>query len=138
MEAGLIVELNKEQAEDIDDRLAEYDRKIIGEEPEGDIRLGVIVDDELVAGIDATMPEYWIMYVSTLFVDEAYRRRGIASRLMAEMESRARAMGAKHIRLDTFDFQGVDFYRNLGYEEVGYYASNDGAYAEHFFLKRLL
>jgi len=138
MEAGLIVELNKEQAEDIDDRLAEYDRKIIGEEPEGDIRLGVIVDDELVAGIDATMSEYWIMYVSTLFVDEAYRRRGIASRLMAEMESRARAMGAKHIRLDTFDFQGVDFYRNLGYEEVGYYASNDGAYAEHFFLKRLL
>ena len=133
-----IIEMTAEQADDIDDRLADYDRAIIGEEPQGKIQLGVVIDGELVGGIDAQMSEYWIMYVSTLFVDEAYRRRGIARLLMSEMEKRARELGAKHIRLDTFDFQGVDFYRSLGYEEVGYYSSNDGAYAEHIFLKRLV
>jgi ribosomal protein S18 acetylase RimI-like enzyme len=133
-----MIELSNEQIEDIDDRLSAYDRSHHRRAPEGKVELGVMVDGQLVAGIFAEMSGISEMYVSTLFVDEAYRRRGIASRLMAAMESRARAMGAKHIRLDTFDFQGVDFYRNLGYEEVGYYASNDGAYAEHFFLKRLL
>ena len=47
-----------------------------------------------------------ILYVGTVFVDEEYRRRGIGTMLMAEVEHRALALGADTIRLDTFNWQG--------------------------------
>ena len=41
------------------------------------------------------------------------------------------------IRLDTFDWQGQDFYRALGYETVGQYENAEDGFSEYFFLKRL-
>ena len=57
--------------------------------------------------------------------------------LMAELEQRARAMGANMIRLDTFDWQGKAFYEALGYEIVGSYENRQDGFSEYFFLKRL-
>ena len=56
---------------------------------------------------------------------------------MQEMESRAKKMGANIIRLDTFNWQGKDFYEAIGYEMVGSYENKFDGYSEHFFLKRL-
>lgn len=39
------------------------------------------------------------------------------------------------IRLDTFDFQGREFYRALGYEEIGHYENALDSFSESFFLK---
>jgi ribosomal protein S18 acetylase RimI-like enzyme len=72
-----------------------------------------------------------------MFVDERYRRKGYGTRLMREMERRAAEMGATLIRLDTFDWQGKDFYEALGYEIVGSYENVPEGYAEYFFVKRL-
>lgn len=41
------------------------------------------------------------------------------------------------IRIDTFDWQGRDFYTSLGYEQVGKYNSEIDGFSEHFFLKRI-
>ena len=41
------------------------------------------------------------------------------------------------IRLDTFNWQGKEFYEALGYEIVGRYENDEEGYAEYFFLKRL-
>lgn len=46
-------------------------------------------------------------------------------------------MGANTIRLDTFSWQGKDFYQALGYQEVGHYENQEDGYAESFFLKRI-
>ena len=54
-----------------------------------------------------------------------------------EMEKRAKALGANTIRLDTFNWQGRDFYEALGYRIVGSYDNNDDGYSEYFFLKRI-
>jgi GNAT superfamily N-acetyltransferase len=137
LDVGEIIHLDSAQAEDIYNRLDSTYLETIGVEPEGEINLGVLINGDLIAGVRASMIEYWTMYVSTLFVDEAYRRRGIATLLMNEMEKQARALGAKMIRLDTFSWQGVEFYQQLGYEEIGHYTSSDGDYSEYFFLKRL-
>ena len=101
-----IVQLNEEQAEEIENRLDSFDRDFIRYKIDGSIRLGIEEDGKLIAGLDACMTAFRILYVSTVFVDEEYRRKGIGKRLMREMEKQAKAMGADMIRLDTFDWAG--------------------------------
>jgi GNAT superfamily N-acetyltransferase len=132
-----IVELNDEQVEDIENRLEQYDKKHITYEIPGYIRIGVVNDGKLIAGADACMTAFKILYVSTVFVDEDYRNDKIGTLLMKEIEKRAGLLGANMIRLDTFDWQGRDFYCSVGYEEVGFYENNADGFSEHFFLKRL-
>ena len=46
-------------------------------------------------------------------------------------------MGVNLIRLDTFSWQGKEFYEALGYEVVGSYENPTDGYAEFFFIKRI-
>ncbi len=130
-----VIDLTDEQVTDIEQRLEAYDEVRTGPTAEGDVEIGVVVDGKLVAGASGTMTSFDIFYLSTLFVDEDHRGTGLGRRLMETIEQRAAALGARLIRLDTFDWQGPGFYERLGYEQVGHYAA-DG-FAEHFFLKRL-
>ncbi len=50
-----------------------------------------------------------------LWVDPAYRRRGIGARLVGAFENRAREHGCSTFYLETFDFQSPGLYRSLGY-----------------------
>jgi GNAT superfamily N-acetyltransferase len=52
-----------------------------------------------------------------LWVREELRRRGIGQGLLAEAERRALALGCHSSWLDTFSFQGPDFYPKFGYHE---------------------
>ena len=132
-----IIDLNEEQLEDIENRIEEYDESHITYHMEGSIHIGIKENNQLIAGLDACMTAFKIMYVSTVFVNEEYRRQGYGTILMKEMESRAKGMGANTIRLDTFDWQGKEFYEALGYQLVGNYSNNDDHYSEYFFLKRI-
>lgn len=132
-----IIELNDSQVEDIENRLEQYDRQHMGDEVSGNIRIGVVDDDKLIAGADACMTAFRILYVSSVFVDENYRNQKVGTLLMNEIEERAKSLGANMIRLDTFNWQGRDFYLSLGYEEVGSYENEVDNFSEHFFLKRL-
>ena len=132
-----LIPLSEEQAEDIETRLSAYDGHHMRRRLEGQIRLGIEEDGKLIAGLDACVTAFRILYVSTVFVDEAYRRKGVGTALMRGMEKRAAAMGVDTIRLDTFDWQGKAFYEALGYEIVGHYENRTDGYAEYFFLKRL-
>ena len=49
----------------------------------------------------------------------------------------AKELGANTIRLDTFSWQGKEFYEALGYQIVGHYENETDGYAEYFFLKRI-
>ena len=132
-----IIELNDTQVEDIENCLDEYDKKHITYKISGSIRIGIKDGDKLIAGADACMTAFRILYVSTVFVHEDYRKNKIGTLLMNEIEKRAKLMGANMIRLDTFNWQGRDFYHSLGYEEVGSYDNKVDGFSEHFFLKRL-
>ena len=54
-------------------------------------------------------------YVDTLFLPPALRRRGLGSRILAMVESTARARGCSQIVLQTHDFQAPAFYERLGF-----------------------
>ena len=53
------------------------------------------------------------------------------------MEKRAKEMGLNTIRLDTFGWQGKEFYESLNYEVVGSYENTIDGYMEYFFMKRI-
>lgn len=133
-----IVNLTNKQLEDIESRLEDYDKEYTKNDLKGAIRIGIKDDNgNIIAGLDAVVTTFKILYVSTLFVDEKYRRQGIGTQLIKEMELRAKKLGVNTIRLDTFDWQGKDFYKAVGYELVGNYSNIEDGYAEYFFLKRI-
>lgn len=132
-----IIDLTEEQVDIIESKLDEYDKNYIHYKLDGRIQIGIEEDGKLVAGLDACMTAFKILYVSTVFVDENYRGKGYGRVLISEMEERAKLLGANTIRLDTFDWQGKDFYEAIGYEMVGYYDNRDDGYSEYFFLKRI-
>ena len=133
-----LIDLTEEQAEEIESRLSEFDEKYITYRMDGSIRIGIEEDGKLIAGLDACITAFRILYVSTVFVDEAYRRKGYGARLIREMEKRAAAMGVNTIRLDTFNWQGKDFYEAMGYTAAGHYENADDGYSEYLFVKRIM
>ncbi len=132
-----IIDLNESQVEYVEEQLDIYGEKFIPQKMSGTIQIGIEEDGRIVAGLDACVTAFKILYVSTVFVDENRRRKGYGRRLMAEMERRAKEMGVNTIRLDTFNWQGKEFYEALGYDIVGSYENADDGYAEYFFLKRI-
>ena len=132
-----IRDLTEEQTEDIEERLSAFDEKYISYKMDGCIRIGMEDGGKLIAGLDACVTAFRILYVSTVFVDEEYRRKGIGRQLIREMEARAARMGVNTIRLDTFNWQGKEFYEALGYRSVGHYDNREDGYSEYFFLKRI-
>ena len=132
-----IIDLNEEQVEDIKSRLDSYDKNHITYRMSGEIKLGIIHNDKLVAGIIGCMTAFRIFYVSTMYVDETCRGKGLGTRLIKELETKAIQLGANMIRLDTFDWQGAEFYKKMEYTQVGSYKNDIDGFVEYFFLKRL-
>ena len=62
-----------------------------------------------------------IGYVVTLDVAPPWRRRGLARRLMAEVETRVRAAGGAGMALHVFkgNTAAMQFYESIGYGRVG-------------------
>ena len=127
-----IIDLNEEQTEEIEARLSAFDENHITYKMNGCIRIGMEESGKLIAGLDACITSFKILYLSTMFVDEEYRRKGIGARLIREMEKRAAQMGVNLIRLDTFNWQGKEFYEALGYECAGHYENAEDGYSEYF------
>jgi DNA-binding MarR family transcriptional regulator/GNAT superfamily N-acetyltransferase len=72
-----------------------------------------------------------------MWVSPAARGLGLGRRLLAELEARAAASGARTVRLETNRAltEAIELYRSAGYREVE--AFNDEPYAHHWFEKRL-
>ena len=132
-----IIDLNEEQIVVVENKLSAFDENYITYKMNGSIQIGIEDDGKIVAGLDACITAFKILYVSTVYVDEEYRRKGYGKHLINEMEKRAREMGINTIRLDTFSWQGKEFYEALNYEIVGSYENEIEGYAEYFFLKRI-
>ncbi|MGH7046855.1 MAG: GNAT family N-acetyltransferase [Stellaceae bacterium] len=99
--------------------LDRYNRAFLGET--GYSRMGFFVRDErreVKAGLVGTTYAAWL-FVAELWVHEGLRRRGIGSGLLALAEQRAVELGCHTALLDTFSFQGPEFYPRFGYEVFG-------------------
>lgn len=75
--------------------------------------------------------------VKRMWVSETARGLGIGGRLLEWLEARARAAGARAVRLDTNQalVEAIGMYRSRGYVEVDPF--NDDPYVDHWFEKHL-
>ena len=108
-----------EDWEGLGQALDTYNRQFLGET--GFSRMGFFVRDDggvVRAGLVGTTYAGWL-FVAELWVHADLRRRGIGSGLLALAEQRAVALGCHSALLDTFSFQGPQFYPRFGYEVFG-------------------
>jgi ribosomal protein S18 acetylase RimI-like enzyme len=75
--------------------------------------------------------------IEWLWVEESRRGSGLGRRLMLAAEREALVRRCAVVRVNTHTFQAPDFYRALGYEEVGRAHDAPVAHGEVFFAKRL-
>lgn len=75
--------------------------------------------------------------VKRMYVVRPARRRGIARRILGELETLARELGHARVRLDTSAVQpeALALYHATGYVEIADY--NGNPFATHWFEKRL-
>lgn len=133
-----IVSLNESQINEIEEQLDEFDQKHVTYKMDGNVSIGIEYNGKIIAGLNASITAFRILYVSTVFVQEKFRRIGLGRAMMSKMECEAKKMGVNMIRLDTFGYQGVNFYKSLDYEIVGHYANKIDNFEEYFFVKHLL
>ena len=93
-------------------------------------------DGELYAGLDGYTWGGYAM-IEWLWVAESKRGEGLGTRLVRAAEAEAAARDCAVIRVNTHTFQAPDFYRALGYEEIGHAVDAPVGHGEFFFSKRL-
>ena len=74
--------------------------------------------DDLIAGLIGETGWEWL-HVEMLWVAEAWRRRGLGRQLLQAAEHEAALRGARHVYLETFDYQARPFYERQGYVVFG-------------------
>lgn len=95
---------------------------IAARSPLVDLRLlTVLLRDEnhqVVGGALGWTKRGWLE-INVVWVHEQLRGQGYGTQLMQAAEQEALARGCLQVYLSTFDFQAPEFYRKLGYEEIG-------------------
>jgi N-acetylglutamate synthase-like GNAT family acetyltransferase len=124
----------------IQSKIIEFNRsKVAFTQDEEPIYQNYIIknNDKIIAGINAMIYHWGILYVDVLFVDENHRNKNLGSKLLQKVENEARVMGASIVHLDTFDFQAKDFYIKHGYTIFGVMEDCPTGHNRYYFSKRL-
>jgi GNAT superfamily N-acetyltransferase len=107
----------------LDNKLVEFNReKVSFQQSEDWIVLSYALKDEtgqVMAGINATLYCWNILYVDILYVEDSHRGKGYGKLLLDRAESESLKLGGYMSHLDTFDWQAKEFYEHLGYEVFG-------------------
>lgn len=123
MKDYIIREGNSEEADLIVDRIVEYNLSKVPLKQEVPFlwinRVIENTNEEIIAGILSKIYCWNCVYIDVLWIKEEYRKDGLGSRLLKEVEKIAKDKGCHLIHLDTFDFQAKDFYIKHGYEVFG-------------------
>lgn len=118
-----IEESRKEEIDLVENKIIEYNEsKVPFETSIPSSKINKNIKDEkgnIIAGINSIYYSWKCLYIDALWVKEKYRKEGLGSKLLNEIEETAKEYGCHLIHLDTFDFQAKDFYIKQGYEIHG-------------------
>ena len=129
-----------EEAEFIDNEIVEYNKaQVPFTQKETPLFKNFVIKDhgKIIAGVNACIYHWGILYIDVLFVHENYRGQNLGRQLLDHIESEAISIGAYMSHLDTFDFQAKDFYLKHGYEVFGTLENCPSGH-NRFYLKKML
>ncbi|HEV8718324.1 MAG TPA: GNAT family N-acetyltransferase [Candidatus Binatia bacterium] len=111
-----------------------------GIEPRNYRPLVIFLYDEtetVVGGLVAATVWGWL-HVKEFWIAEQYRSQGWGTKLLELAERQAMGRQCHHAFLDTFDFQALGFYQQLGYEIFGSLADFPQGHVRYFVKKCLV
>jgi GNAT superfamily N-acetyltransferase len=112
-----------EERELLDNKLVEFNREKVPFQQSADwidlSHMLKVETEEAIAGINAMLYCWNILYIDILYVEEAHRGKSYGKILLAKAENEAKQLGGYMSHLDTFDWQAKEFYEHLGYEIFG-------------------
>lgn len=91
--------------------------------------------DKVIGGIITQIACWEMIEVEALWIDENYRGKGLATKLLKLVEDKAIEKNCKLAQLDTFDFQAKDFYEKLGYSIFGIIENIPKGH-NHYYMKK--
>lgn len=123
MNKYMIENSTREEAGIVDDGIVEYNKTQVPytQEPTF-IPINKVIkapNGDIMAGINTILYCWNCLYIDVLWVKHEYRKDGLGTALLNEVEAIAKEKGCKLIHLDTFDFQAKDFYEKHGFEIFG-------------------
>lgn len=137
----IIKEGTKIEADFIVDKLVDYNlSKVPSKQDINFLWINRFIEDKcgnIVAGILSKMYCWKCIYIDAVWVKEEYRKDGLGSKLIEEIEKIAKEKDCNLIHLDTFDFQAKDFYIKHGYEVFGILDECPEGHKRYFMKKNL-
>jgi GNAT superfamily N-acetyltransferase len=137
-----LYESTTEDSDYVDDKLVAFNKASVPfQQSEDWISLSHVLKNDsgqVIAGVNATLYCWKIMYVDVLYVDDAYRGKGYGKLLIEEAERKAKRLGGYLSHLDTFDWQAKGFYELMGYTVFGTLADCPRGHSRYYMKKQLL
>lgn len=93
-------------------------------------------DGKMIAGVVAILKGQYLD-LQYLWVDDEYRKAGLGSQLLQEVERRGKEAGANVINIETFGFQAPKFYPKHGYSLFAETKHCVGEHSRYFFTKEI-
>ena len=94
-------------------------------------------DGNLLGGICGNTTFHWLK-IEIMAVSPNHRRKGVGEHLVQAAEKHGSVNGCQHAYVDTISYQAPEFYRKLGYREVGRLPNWDSqGHDKLFFMKEL-
>lgn len=135
-----ITPATREETQILDDKIFTFNQQQVPfTQNPTPILLNYVIKDQntIIAGIDAFLYHWNILFIDVLFVEEAYRGQDLGSALLAHTENIALQLGSTLAHVDTFDFQAKDFYLKQGYTVFGTLQDCPPGH-ERYYLKKVL
>jgi len=96
----------------------------------------VLDQDKYIGGLTGVIRYGWC-FVDILMIEDGYRKAGIGSKLIEQVEKFALENNALGIRLWTWNFQAKEFYEKLGYVCYAEFKDCPPGTTEYHFMKSL-
>ena len=122
MTTHCILKATQEEAVYIDQQLGAFNgTQVPFTQAQTPMFLNYVIKDKdvIVAGINTCLYHWGMLYISELFVEEAFRGKRLGIQLLDYVEQEAISLGGLLSHCDTFDFQAKDFYLKYGYKIFG-------------------
>ena len=137
MEYKTAISTNKEEASYIRKKLIEFNANFIRKDDYERITITLKDEHDQVAGGLLAAIEWQSLHIDVLWVDDRVRGEGLGKQLMTMAEKIASEKGCTLIKLDTFSFQALEFYKKLGYEVFGELKDFPAGHTQYYLYKRV-